>query len=843
MRCRTSDLFAAAGFLSFAVTAGAQTSTAPEPSADNPAVGLEEIVVTARRKEESIEDVPQVVDAVTADALARFNIQSFQDVAALVPGLTLSNDGTGYQAKAALRGVNFEVNSATSPTVQFYMNEAPIDANFLLQSMFDVGQIEVLRGPQGTLRGRSAPSGAITVTTHKADLSGLGGYAAVTGTDRKQIKADGAFNLPIVKDMLAIRLAGMIDDNEFDHIRSLNNPADPHQHTSAERLSLLFQPSDGFTLDIAYQHLERKLRSYTQVAGAGAPGNVPSNPCFIQSGAASLTQIPCPPPGYNGPTLTPQDRLAVEDAPWPVTAKYDVVTGQAEYRFAGQKLTYVGGYSKLKVHSPAPTDTANMLPGGAAVYQTADTRQSQVSHELRVASEERIANLFDYTAGVFYSLEKPQIQVSLPVAFLSGAFGTPLGLPNPSSLDDRYLINALTSGQGRREERSAFASVTWHIDDKTELTGGARYILAKDTELTDTFLNSVGLIALPAAITLPPGVTCTLAGLPSTYPGTCDFPSAAAVPSAQVLHNASDRRWTPKVYNASISRHFTDELLGYLTYGTAWRRGPTAVGIQNATNDAVLNRFVYLQPETSKGWELGLKSTFLDKRARVNVAVYRQTFNNFIYLTPLVSYLADTGTGPTPQTFQFTTNVPATVKGLDLDGSLQLTKRWNVGMAFSYSDGHMEGASIPCNAPIPAAQHVALCTSNNAVTTAPTWNANLQSEYWVPITSSMDSYVRGLFTYYPKNDRASGQGSGFTADAYGILNLYAGIRQTEGAWDVQLFVRNLTDTKKALTFEQAQETNNVSGVNMSFGQSGYYRTSVTPLREFGITARYAFGSH
>jgi iron complex outermembrane receptor protein len=530
-------------------------------------------------------------------------------------------------------------------------------------------------------------------------------------------------------------------------------------------------------------------------------------------------------------------------APWQVATKYDVVTGQAEYRFAGQKLTYVGSYANQKIHSPATTDTANMLPAGEAAYRDTRTQQSQTSHELRIASEERVAGLFDYTAGLFYSLEKPDVYLNFPASYLSGAFGSPLGLPDPFALDGRYLIHALTESHGRREERSAFGSLTWHIDDRTELTGGGRYIISKDDELTNVSLSSDGLIALPAAVALPPGVSCSVAGLASTYPGTCDFPSSLAVSSAQLIDVTANKRWTPKVYSVSLSHRFTDEFLAYLNYGTAWRRGPTAVGIQNATNDPVLNRFVFIQPETSKAWELGFKSTFLDNRARVNLAVYRQTYEGFIYLTPLVTYLGDSGAGASPQAFQFTTNVPAIVKGADLDTSFQLTSRWNMGMAFSYADGHMQDATVPCNGPIPAGQHVALCGTNNSVTTAPTWNANWQSEYSTPVTSSIDGYVRGLFNYYPRNDRASGQGTGFTAASYGILNLYLGLRNPGGAWDVQLFARNLTNTQRTLTYEQSPETDPISPVSLNFGQSGYYRTSATPLREFGLTARYAFGPH
>src|SRR5262245_31769252 len=115
MKLRTVNVLAGMSMLTLASVAGAQTASSTTASAKAD-VSLEEIVVTARRRAESIEDVPQVINAVTPEALAKFNIQSFQDVASLVPGLTLSNDNSGFRAKAAIRGVNFEVNTATSPT-------------------------------------------------------------------------------------------------------------------------------------------------------------------------------------------------------------------------------------------------------------------------------------------------------------------------------------------------------------------------------------------------------------------------------------------------------------------------------------------------------------------------------------------------------------------------------------------------------------------------------------------------------------------------------------------------------------------------------------------------------
>jgi iron complex outermembrane receptor protein len=288
-------------------------------------------------------------------------------------------------------------------------------------------------------------------------------------------------------------------------------------------------------------------------------------------------------------------------------------------------------------------------------------------------------------------------------------------------------------------------------------------------------------------------------------------------------------------------------LLTYINYGTAWRPGNGIVGIQNLGSPpkADLAALARTQPENSRGWELGAKAAFLDHRAQMDVAFFYQKYDGYIYFTPLVAYISNAGFGDAPSVYQFSTNVPATVKGVDLSTKFQLAERWSAGLAASYADGKMNNGTVPCgtdSAAIPSGAGVALCNSNAAISTAPKWNANLTSEYALPVTSSMDTYVRGLFTYYPSNSRANGDGAGFTAPAYGILNLYVGLRSADSGWDIQLFARNLTDTNKTLTYAPQMEKSSDASIAASFGKTGYYATSVTPEREIGLSARYAFGS-
>jgi iron complex outermembrane receptor protein len=158
----------------------AQPAQATTAAAD---AGIEEVVVSARRRSENAQTVPLVVDAVSNQELQKYHILNLVDVTSVVPGLALKANGNGIGAVATLRGVNYDVNaSGNNGTVQFYLNDQPVAGNVVLQAMYDIGQIEVLRGPQGTLRGRAAPSGSITVTTKLPDLEDWGATRTARST-------------------------------------------------------------------------------------------------------------------------------------------------------------------------------------------------------------------------------------------------------------------------------------------------------------------------------------------------------------------------------------------------------------------------------------------------------------------------------------------------------------------------------------------------------------------------------------------------------------------------------------------------------------------------------------
>jgi iron complex outermembrane receptor protein len=800
-------------------------SASVQASAAEPTGGAElgEIVVTARRRSESLQEVPQTVNAVTSDQLQKLNIKQFKDVQQLVPGLSLAPSQTGPQNTASMRGVTFDVNTGAQPTVAFYLNDTPVDLNTIFQAMYDIGQVEVLKGPQGTTRGVSAPSGAITVTTHKPDLAEYGGYIDVTATDQHGRDVQGAINLPLVKDVLALRVAGMIDQTDVDGVNSLHNSLQPRAVTSSFRSSLSFEPNDRLNVNLTYQHLDGDRTSFSQISG---PGN----------GTAI------------NPPISPEDRLAVQDSANKNKDHYDNVILQADTRILGQHLSYVGSYAHYKTHNvdegDGTGDIGNILPG-VAIQQDSRIWSERTSHEIRLASDPAPGRLLDYTVGAFYSWFAPNGHITNPGPLLPGAFGDTT-TPNLAAFNKAYQVPVYIDVPSTQQETSLFGSLTLHLGANTELSGGVRHIWSI-VNSAQTITTGNGMINL-GALGLPATTPCSLVnGTAGPGAGDCLLSTAA------VASNLSSRTSeSPTIYNISLSHHFSRDFLVYANTGTSYRPPVASVGIQGSLASSTnpdLSTLSFHPSEKSRAYEVGFKSTLLDGRARLNASLFRQKFHNMTLYVPGVSYANDVSGAPLDTTFNFTQSVNALVQGFDIDTAFQITPQWNISAQLSYADGKVKGSLVPCNVTDASGAHVyntdgliSLCPGGSS-SRLPLWNATIQSEYVHPVSDSMDGFLRGLLTYAPQNkNRAEPD---FTVDAYSQLNVYAGVRSHDGDWEVAVFARNAFNTQRALDI-----ATNQSNINSSLGRSfpgliapsGYYSTLVTPQREVGINVHYALGS-
>jgi iron complex outermembrane receptor protein len=312
---------------------------------------------------------------------------------------------------------------------------------------------------------------------------------------------------------------------------------------------------------------------------------------------------------------------------------------------------------------------------------------------------------------------------------------------------------------------------------------------------------------------------------------------------------------TPNIYNVSLSHHFTRDFLAYVNTGTAYRAPVASVGIQGQLANFTLpdgGSLSFHPSERSRSYEIGFKSTWLEGRLRLNASMFRQTFTNFTLYVPNISYNNVPPGQPlsagSPTTFNFTTSVDALVKGFDVDTAYQISPNWNISAQFSYADGKVQSGEVPCNITDAAGAPVyntggliSFCPGGSA-SRLPLWNATFQTEYIHPVTDTADGFFRALATYYPENKNRAEQN--FTVDPYSQVNLYAGVRSHDGAWEVSLFARNVLNVARATDISSVQAgLGQVATAFPTINQpSGYFETITTNPREFGVNVHYAWGT-
>lgn len=787
----------------------ARAQTAPTPSsvpADARSSNGDEaadIIVQARRRDERLQDVPAVVNAVTSDQLQRLNFRNFTEVADVVPGLQLTNNANGIGGNAQLRGIQFDVNSGAQPTVEFYFNDALISGGAILQQMYDVGQIEVQRGPQGTLRGRSSPSGSITVTSHRPDLNHFGGYANVTGNDIGTQNLQGAVNVPVVPGIFALRAAGVVNQDNSNRVRTIDRSQDgrdPYSQTVSGRLSAVFTPTDFLRFEGTYQTIDTHSRSWEQVESFSlANPAAPTSPILLRA----------------------RDRRSDNASPRYVDQTFNIYNGRAELAVAGQQLIYQFQHYTTDVESRAESDFANIFPD-ANTYQVNNIHNApSESHEVRLQSQERLFDSLDYVVGFFKNTGRTPTDLTTPtVVRLPTAFGGGVAT----------IVNTPISVRSYNSEKSYFGNLTAHIGSSNQISGGVR------------FIQSINNQAL------------TVNG--STAVDTHDDDHAI-------------------IYTASAQHYFNPDIMVYAATGSSFRPGVTAVGDFNLAYSARERSFVTLPAERSTSYELGLRAQLFDKRLRFNVTGYHQKFKNFPYRQPgngvyYVNTVASPGnpSGVAQQVgqFNFVAAVPVEVNGVEGELSFDLSRNLNVGIIASYSMGKVKNGLIACNdlngdgrpdsitsAPTLSSVQAAYGTNNvgqcqvsqRSALQAP-FSASVQAEYRRPVTRAIEGYLRGLFSF-----QGNSQGDpGYAYDdvrRYGLLNLYAGLRASDGMWEISFFAKNLFDQDRVLTrslplstsYQQLTPTFSTVGANTT---STYTTITTTNPREVGINLRFHLGS-
>jgi len=299
----------------------------------------------------------------------------------------------------------------------------------------------------------------------------------------------------------------------------------------------------------------------------------------------------------------------------------------------------------------------------------------------------------------------------------------------------------------------------------------------------------------------------------------------------------------------------------------------TVVGDFNTAPSPLEQSFQHLAPETSTSYELGLKASALDKRLRMDLAVYHQTYENSPWRSPTPVFFVNTpapGLPPAPAAFSLAGAVPIIINGVEAELTYAPIKVWDMSLSASYVKSKIDNGLVPCNDYLPhdgipdtgsatptlaqiqagaSPETITGCRVTYPASQSPPFSGTIQSEYRMPITASFNGYVRGLLAYYgdSQNDPTNPIDD---VDSYALLNLYLGIRSTKGDWEVGLYGKNVTDTERT-TFRTQIPLGGAFSIpfappptppaNVSYS-TNYRNVGVLAPREFGINVRYSFGS-
>jgi len=616
---------------------------------EHEATALEEIVVTARKREENLQDTPISVDAFTADSISKLSATGLNDVGRSSPNVLMTaGDSGGMDAAVFIRGIGqFDYFGTVDPGVAVYIdgiyqgraNGGNIDVS-------DIARIEILKGPQGTLFGRNALGGAVNVVTLQPDNQ-LYARTQVGFGERDLVSYQGTLNVPIIPDRLLAHMSFSSRTQDGYVKRFVDDKTNFAVDELALRASVKWIASDAFTAEVSGDYrrgrdtspgvINRNINtSYTTPVGVTIPADVnlyrSNNPYLSFSGADPIDNT-----DVWGVGLTLNYQLSNNIALKSLTA-YRTVTSLVMNDQDG--TPYI-------IYDYSPT-----------------THQNQISEELQLNSAFFDKRLL-LTTGLYFFREK-----------INDANIVDVG--GPQTIGPTAPVVALLQGaMPTNESKAVFTQGTYKITDQWSVTAGIRY--NRDTKhiVYDQRLdNRDGLVPfLPPIIFyyLPAGTT-------------------------------RDQGWSSVTPKAGTEFKISDDVMTYFSYSRGFRSG----GFNGKLTPG--QPPLPYDPETVDSYELGLKSEWFDKRLRFNTALWFEDYKNIqaqvaeqgffstanagrahlkgfeteVQAIPVRGLQINAGLGYTDA--YYISLVPgAIVAGLKLSDPLPLTPRWTGNLGIEYS--------------------------------------------------------------------------------------------------------------------------------------------------------------
>lgn len=766
-----AKLLAAASFIGTGSAAAAQ-DVPRDATAVAASENFGDIIVTAQRREERLQDVPVAVTAIGAVQLTQQRIQDVQGLNSIAPSIVVSPGLSASDVSIGLRGVSPSDNEVTvDATVGVYINGLYLARTAGTNgSLIDLERVEVLRGPQGTLFGRNTIGGALNITTARPKDE-LSGSAEVEYGNYQTFNAVGILNLPIVKGELAARLVYAHRERSGYTFNTFLNEGQGWNNEEYFRGTLEYKPDDRLTATLYFDYLT-------------ANGNsTPSDPVYFRAfnpdtdgGALDGSPLFDPTPTFLAPILAgnPTDSYGdyVDGDPQTTAGNFSKrisqrgynAIGNLTYDFGGATLTSITGYRNYRANRGGDLDSS---PYTLVSVVRDKVRYKEFTQEMQLygkAFDDRLS----WILGGFYFRESGfrDISVNLLTDFPPEAIPPYLQVTQLPNFTNKSL--------------SAFGQLTFEVVHDVNVTGGIRYV--RDTREVNyhNFLEGRTTGAL---------VACTI--------------PATLGPGADCIYTPARKRFNFTPWTVGLDYRPGEEVLLYGKVSRGFRSG----GFQ-LQGGLTPDQFAPIDPEKLTSYEIGAKTTLLDRKLLLNLAVYRSDYDNIQQTNNAI----DPSSG---QIIQLVRNSgKARIKGFEAEAQAALGPVHLSG-GLSYVD----------------AKYVSGAATGSEVLLAPKWIWTTGADLPIALnggtlTFHVDANHRSSTYAYPTDGLPPEQALALRTDGYTLLNARIGIEFDTGL-SFAVWAKNLTD--KSYHYR-----------TVNFNSLGYNIAYPGDPRTYGLTARYKF---
>lgn len=751
-----------------------------------PDIYLEEVIVTAQKREQSLQDVPLAVSAFSASDISNAEIRDIRSLQILSPSVNVTRSATSYQTSLSIRGIGTSgFNPGLEPSVGVFVDGVYRSrTGSTIGDFNELDRVEILRGPQSTLYGKNSSAGVIGYYTKKPEYE-FNGQAELSLGNYSQKIASARITGPLISDTLAFSLSGHY--NERDGF--IKNPAQNSDVNNRDRWGLRGQLLWDAGDSVQVRFIVDKTEHEEDCCAAPAFINGPTTPVIAALGGSIID----PADPYNRVVnFDSEMRSDLDDGGASMQIDWDI---NDSMRFVS-----ITGYRDFESNTNFDADFTDVELVRSTLI---DTKIEAFTQEFRFASVGD--NRVDWQGGVFFyeqdlhvdgnvtfgNMARPffDILTSGAISMVEQALNLPPGvffMPGTGMVSE--VFDSTSSSW------AIFGQVDIHLNDAWTLTAGLRYT-DEDKTGKGQFLVIDPWAALPLDLIVPPP-------LPTLLAPTQIFP-----PATDFDEKRNEGEWSG---NLILSWYIHDELNTYASYSRGYKAG----GFNLDRSAGFENPSYTFDPEFIDNYELGLKSRFWQNRWQLNVAAFYQDVQDF--QTTLFDGIR----------FNLANAGDIDIYGIELESQTQLSSNLRWVFAVTYLDAtYSSYTDAPCPVYIPASS----CDlTGERKDDAPKWTGTTNLTWDKQISNNLALFVRGEVYYRGERFVAGDNDVNTLIGGSTLLNASIGIHNIDQTWDVRLWGRNLTDEE----YPDVMFDTTV--------QPGSYSGYPNDPRTYGITARFWF---